>query len=433
MKNKDSNKKFTGGNNELLNDDYVINGLTYILNNKPFKYKFDINKRISYGTEYYFIFIKNNEDLDLIKYNPEDKPCLSFRLIDGTQGVTIFINEITKCAPIKNYGNFILNSIKQFAKNNGYYSVLISSDGSVLPFTFIVDGEEKEINIELAYLTILSTGQSWYNKMGFYTQINREQIQENKYKISQTIGSIDDNIKIIDLIDSKLKRYKGRENRMPICYKIISSYGNFRELYNFILEITNKSDTNSIQEIFEELTNFIRKNCDSVNETCNIDYLTLQKISCFIDFIYELLGLQYKATSLIYIVPTNIYNVKSGKLTRKNQKSNNKTKKRFLYNPDNPKKSFDVYIDKNPNDTISIKYKTVDDVKNTIKKLEKLYKNKKYSHKRIWQVGMIMKVRLEVLKEKKPRQFEIANNYFKFLGERTKLNENDRYKFKFKI
>jgi len=92
-----------------------------------------------------------------------------------------------------------------------------------------------------------------------------------------------------------------------------------------------------------------------------------------------------------------------------------------------------VYIDKNPNDTIHIKYTTVDDVKNTIKKLEKLYKSKKYSHKRIWQVGMIMKVRLEVLKDKKPRQFEIANQYFKFLGERTKLNESERYKFIFKI
>ena len=42
--------------------------------------------------------------------------------------------------------------------------------------------------------------------------------------------------------------------------------------------------------------------------------------------------------------------------------------KTFLYNPDNPKKSFDVYIDKNPNDTIPIKFTTLDDVKNTIKK-----------------------------------------------------------------
>jgi hypothetical protein len=121
--------------------------------------------------------------------------------------------------------------------------------------------------------------------------------------------------------------------------------------------------------------------------------------------------------------------------TRRKYYSNNKTKKQFLYNPNNPKKSFDVYIDKNPKDTIYIKYTTVNDVKNTIKKLERLYKNKKYSHKRIWQVGMIMKVRLEFLKDIKPKQFEIANNYFKFLGERTKLNPlgNDRYNFKFKI
>ena len=106
--------------------------------------------------------------------------------------------------------------------------------------------------------------------------------------------------------------------------------------------------------------------------------------------------------------------------TKKNrQNHNSKTKKRFLYNPKNPKKSFDVYIDKNPKDTIHIKYTTVQDVKNTIDKLEKLYKHKKYSHKRIWQVGMIMKVRLEVLKDKKPQQYSISKKYFEFLGRRT--------------
>jgi len=116
-----------------------------------------------------------------------------------------------------------------------------------------------------------------------------------------------------------------------------------------------------------------------------------------------------------------------------NTTSKSKTKKQFLYNPNNPKKSFDVYIDKNPKDTIHIKYTTVEDVKNTIQKLERLYKSKKYPHKRIWQVGMIMKVRLEVLEDKKPEQYEIANKYFKFLGERTKLDKKDRYKFTFKI
>ena len=60
-----------------------------------------------------------------------------------------------------------------------------------------------------------------------------------------------------------------------------------------------------------------------------------------------------------------------------------KTKKQFLYNPNNPSKSFDVYVDKNPKDTINIKYKTLKNVKDTIVKLEKLYKNKRYSRKRM--------------------------------------------------
>jgi len=121
-------------------------------------------------------------------------------------------------------------------------------------------------------------------------------------------------------------------------------------------------------------------------------------------------------------------NTKKANKTRKN-----KTKKQFLYNPKNPKKSFDVYIDKNPKDTIHIKYTTLDDVKNTIDKLEKLYKDKKYTHKRIWQVGMIMKVRLKVLQSKKPKQYALANKYFKFLGNRTKLSDKERYKYIFTI
>jgi len=118
--------------------------------------------------------------------------------------------------------------------------------------------------------------------------------------------------------------------------------------------------------------------------------------------------------------------------TKKKYKNHkNKTKKQFLFNQENPKKSFDVYIDKNPKDTIHIKYTTLEDVKNTINNLENLYKNKKYTHKRIWQVGMIMKVRLKVLKNIKPKQYALANKYFIFLGKRTKLKEKDRYNLTF--
>jgi len=124
--------------------------------------------------------------------------------------------------------------------------------------------------------------------------------------------------------------------------------------------------------------------------------------------------------------------MKTKKRIDSKKKIHSKTKKTFLYNPNNPKKSFDVYIDKNPKDTIHIKYTTVEDVKNTIDKLEKLYKDKKYTHKRIWQVGMIMKVRLEVLKNKKPQQYNISKKYFEFLGNRTKLDKKERYDAVFK-
>ena len=124
----------------------------------------------------------------------------------------------------------------------------------------------------------------------------------------------------------------------------------------------------------------------------------------------------------------------STKKYRNGKKCKNCKTRKFLYNPNDPKKSFDVYIDKNSRDTIHIKYKTVDDVKATIRKLERLYKDKKYTHKRIWQVGMIMKVRLEVLRNKKPKEYHLAKKYFEFLGTRTKMDDNkDRYKATFKV
>jgi len=121
--------------------------------------------------------------------------------------------------------------------------------------------------------------------------------------------------------------------------------------------------------------------------------------------------------------------------SRKCKKSKSKSRSRkYYFNNNNPKKSFDVYIDKNKKDTITIKYKTVDDVKKTIRKLERLFKTKKYSHKRIWQVGMIMYVRLRVLKNQKPKEYALSKRYFYFLKKRTKEKTfEDRKELKFQF
>jgi len=124
---------------------------------------------------------------------------------------------------------------------------------------------------------------------------------------------------------------------------------------------------------------------------------------------------------------------KNSKKGKKSVKKSSK-KKQFFFNSDNPKLSYDVYIDKNPKDTISIKYTTVEDVKKTIKKLERLYKTKEYPHKRIFQVAMILKVRLRVLKEKKKTHYKLASKYYDFIKKRTKEKTFlERKKMKFKV
>ena len=77
------------------------------------------------------------------------------------------------------------------------------------------------------------------------------------------------------------------------------------------------------------------------------------------------------------------------------------------------KSGYDLYSDKNPKDTVRIKYKTVDDIKDTISNTEKLYKSGKITHARNFQIFNVMVQRLRVIKEKH--------------GDNKKLNIDARY------
>lgn len=94
---------------------------------------------------------------------------------------------------------------------------------------------------------------------------------------------------------------------------------------------------------------------------------------------------------------------------------------------------FDLYTDADPSDTISMKFKTLDDVKDTINKLERVYKAKKYPHKRIFQVASILRARLNHINPPKPSEFTLADKYFNFLKKRTKEEESARFKLVFTI
>ena len=91
-----------------------------------------------------------------------------------------------------------------------------------------------------------------------------------------------------------------------------------------------------------------------------------------------------------------------------------------------------LYTDENPKDTIPIKMTTFQDVKNTIEKLENLYKSGKRPHIRISQVAQVLEQRLRFMDGKK-RQHALAKRYTEFLKKRTKLkDESERKKLNFK-
>tara|TARA_R100000773_G_C4212990_1_gene112077 strand:+ start:901 stop:1215 length:315 start_codon:yes stop_codon:yes gene_type:complete len=101
---------------------------------------------------------------------------------------------------------------------------------------------------------------------------------------------------------------------------------------------------------------------------------------------------------------------------------NTPTKKNLFF------QNYDLYSDANPKDTIRIKYATLDDTKNTIKKLERLYKSNKYPHVRIVQVANVMTQRLRVINDKDKR-YNLSKKYFDFLKQRTKSKDRKKMVF----
>ena len=92
------------------------------------------------------------------------------------------------------------------------------------------------------------------------------------------------------------------------------------------------------------------------------------------------------------------------------------------------KSGYDLYSDKNPKDTVRIKYKTVEDIKETIKHTEKLYKEGKITNQRNFQIYNVMTQRLRVIKEKFgtnkklniDARYELAQKHLENIKKRTK-------------
>ena len=91
-----------------------------------------------------------------------------------------------------------------------------------------------------------------------------------------------------------------------------------------------------------------------------------------------------------------------------------------------------LYTDENPKDTVKIVFKNLQDTRETIKKLERLYKSGTRPHIRISQIANVLEQRLRFMKGK-TKEHNLAKRYTEILKQRTKLKtEDERKKLKFK-
>ncbi len=293
-----------------------------------------------------------------------------------------------------------------------------------------------------------------FKNTDFYNDLNKFKDEEGIILLNKIEN------RILGSIDSFNGLTLTQEN-LPNSQLVIDNNGNYVQIPITDFEKMNiserdelyKNDRNTYNKLFDDMiqnkinynaANISINNNGSISSITRTDAIKTNQNTPISspernDITYEdMINIHYP------VEPANKKRKLGGNTSRKNKLNKRKTKKQFLFNPNNPKKSFDVYIDKNPNDTISIKYTTIEDVKNTIQKLEKLYKQNKYPHKRIWQVGMILKVRLEAMKKHKKKLYPNAKNvtkrynlskkYFKFLKKRTHENNNKtRKKMTFKF
>lgn len=86
------------------------------------------------------------------------------------------------------------------------------------------------------------------------------------------------------------------------------------------------------------------------------------------------------------------------------------------------KSGYDLYSDKNPKDTVPIKYRTIKDVRDTIQMLKKHHASGKYSHARIVQIVNVMTQRLRVQAPTTTR-YKLAKSYFEQLKRHTARSE----------
>jgi len=222
--------------------------------------------------EYYFDYGPVINDIQSIEiFSDDDLSYQSFCIRFYVIGNVLYLSELNKC----HYsGKINLNKIIEYAKSFDYLHFIKLTDASNIR---LIDIDALQFRyISLSLLSILSSGNSWYNKYGFFSENYANELVENKKKIIMNINEfMTECIKNSSQNRSKLDEQKAK----------------FFTYYN---------QEKTVQEIFTEIKEQLTKFGKNNNNSNESDKLFKEQFKEQFKIIFGILSIIEKSKIIIY-------------------------------------------------------------------------------------------------------------------------------------
>jgi hypothetical protein len=205
-----------------------------------------------------------------INSNSNNNSCIKFIIYYENESkiqTNLYIDNLYKCDIS---GSQVLNMLENFCRQSGIFKIVLS-DTSNIVFC-------NKIKISLAYIYLLATGQSWYNKLGYINEFYIENYNFNLLQINRIVKDV------IPILLTKLSDKTNKDTQNFILLNELKQYFNqttinINELTRLcILTLNNIINTNSenltIQALFIKIQSFLKENVDVCN---NIEITTFIK------------------------------------------------------------------------------------------------------------------------------------------------------------
>jgi hypothetical protein len=196
-----------------------------------------------------------------INSNSNNNSCVKFIIYYENERKTqtnLYIDNLYKC---NISGSQVLNMLENFCRQSEITKIVLSDTSNIIFCN--------KIKISLAYIYLLATGQSWYNKLGYINEFYIENYNFNLLQISRIVKDV------IPILLTKLSDKTNKDTQNFILLNELKQYFNqttinIDELTRLcILTLNNIINTNSenltIQALFIKIQSFLKENIDVCN------------------------------------------------------------------------------------------------------------------------------------------------------------------------